>query len=75
MVGLGRLVWPLGLPNRLWVDGGHECVVDVHVGADLTPESAVELRSVVGDNTVWYAMLENHVLDKPMCPFWRVDIL
>jgi len=58
------LVLPLGLAVGLRVEGGRESVVDAHVGADSSPESAGELRSAVGDDIVWYAVLADHVLEK-----------
>jgi len=44
-------------------------VVDAHVGADSSPESAGELRSAVGDDIDSYAMLADHVLKKRRCQF------
>ena len=69
------LVRVLGLAVGLRVEGGRQSVVDAYVGSDLKPESAGELRSAVGDNSVWYAVLVDHVLEKHMCQFRGVDIL
>jgi len=69
------LVLLLGLVVGLRVEGGRESVVDAHVGADSSPESAGELGSAVGDDIVWYAMLADHVPEKHTCQFRWVDIL
>jgi len=69
------LVLPLGLAVGLRVEGGRESLVDAHVGADSTPESAGELRSTVGDEIVWYAVVADHVLEKHTCQFQLVDNL
>jgi hypothetical protein len=61
------LVLPLGLAVGLQVEGGRESVVNAHVGADSSPESAGVLRSAVDDDIVWYAMLAHHVLEKHTC--------
>ena len=50
-------------------------MVDAHVGADSSPESAGELRSAVGDDTVWYDIFADHLLEKHTCPFRFVNIV
>jgi len=69
------LVLPLGQAFGLRVEGGQESVVDTHVGADSSPELAGELRSAVGDNIVWYAVLADHLLEHYTFQFRWVDIL
>jgi len=69
------LVLPLGLAVDLRAEGSWESVVDAHVGADLSPESASELRCAVCNTIVWYTMLADHVLGKHTCQFLWVDML
>ena len=63
------LVLPLSLAVCLRWEGGQESVVDAHVGADTSPESAGAVCSAVGDDIVWHAVLEDHVLKNHTCQF------
>jgi hypothetical protein len=69
------LVLLLGLAVGPPVECGQESVVNAHVGADWSPDSAGELRSAVGDDIVWSAMLADHVVEKHMFQFQGLDIL
>ena len=51
------------------MEGSRESVVNAHVEADLSPESAGELHSTVSDDVVCYTMLADHVLEKHICQF------
>ena len=50
-------------------------MIDAHVGADSSPESAGEMHSTVGDDIVSYAMLVDHFLEIHTCQLCSVDIL
>jgi len=57
---------PLSLVVSLQVEGSQESVVDTHLIANSSPESAGELHSMICDNVVLFATHADHMLEKPM---------
>ena len=50
-------------------------MIYAEMAADAHPEAASELRSVVGDDVIWHAMLADDVLEEEPSQLGRVDVL
>ena len=50
-------------------------MIYAEMAADAHPEAASELRSAVGDDEIWHAMLADNVLEEEPSQLGRVDVL
>jgi hypothetical protein len=61
---LHRLILPLRLAIRLWVEGCRESVVSTDMGTYPRSESARKLASSISDHVVGHTMLTNDMLEE-----------